>query len=88
MRFALLMTLGLVLGALGGAAFGIGVGLAWSEFLQSPGPQDSSGTLAFFTFMPIGGLIGAFCGAVLFGVIAMRDVEIQIEQPINGPERN
>jgi hypothetical protein len=38
--------------------------------------------------MPIGGLIGAFCGSVLFGVIAMRDVEIQIEQPINEPERN
>jgi hypothetical protein len=84
----MLMIVGLVLGALGGAALGIAVGLAWSEFLQSPSPQDSSGTLAFFTFMPIGGLIGAFCGSVLFGVIAMRDVEIQIEQPINEPERN
>jgi hypothetical protein len=88
MKFALLVILGLVLGALGGAAFGIGAGLAWSEFLQSPGPQDSSGTLAFFTFMPIGGVIGALAGAVLFGVIALRDVEIQIEHQVNGPEHN
>jgi hypothetical protein len=88
MRFALLMMLGLVLGALGGAALGIGAGLAWSEFLQSPGPQDSSGTLAFFTFMPIGSVLGAIGGAALFGVIAARDVEIQIERPIDAPERN
>jgi hypothetical protein len=88
MRIALLVLLGLVLGALGGAAAGIGAGIAWSELVEAAGPQDASGTLAFFTCMPIGAMIGAIGGAVLFGVIAARDVEIQIErQPASGGER-
>jgi len=88
MKITLLALLGLVLGGLGGAATGIGAGIAWSELIEAAGPQDTSGTLAFFTFMPIGAMIGAIGGAVLFGVIAARDVEIQIEQqPANGRER-
>ena len=35
MKIALLALLGLVLGALGGAALGIGVGLAWVEFFKT-----------------------------------------------------
>ena len=87
MKIALLVLLGLLLGALGGAATGIGAGIAWSELIETAGPQDSTGALAFFTFMPIGAMIGALSGAVLFGVIAARDVEIQIErQPASGRE--
>ena len=32
--------------------------------------------LVFFTFMPLGSAIGAIGGALLFGVIAIRDAEI------------
>jgi hypothetical protein len=41
--------------------------------------------LVFFTFMPIGALLGGVAGAVLLGVIATRDVEIAIERvPFDG----
>jgi hypothetical protein len=43
-----------------------------------------SGMLVFFTFMPLGAAIGGIGGALLFGVIAIRDAEIAIEQ---GPVR-
>jgi hypothetical protein len=36
--------------------------------------------LVFFTFMPLGALIGGLGGALLFGVIAIRDAEIAIEK--------
>jgi hypothetical protein len=36
--------------------------------------------LVFFTFMPLGALIGGVGGALLFGVIAIRDAEIAIEK--------
>ena len=44
--------------------------------------------LVFFTFMPLGALIGGIGGALLFGVIAMRDAEISIErEPAGRRER-
>ena len=52
MKIALLVLLGLVLGALGGAALGIGAGLAWVEFFQTSNFEGYSGMLVFFGFMP------------------------------------
>jgi hypothetical protein len=80
MKIALLVLLGLVLGALGGAALGIGVGLAWVEIFKTTGFEGYSGMLVFFTFMPLGAGIGGLGGATLFGVIAVRDAEIAIER--------
>ena len=80
MKIALLALLGLVLGALGGAALGIGVGLAWVEFFKTSNFEGYNGMLVFFTFMPLGAAIGGVGGALLFGVIAIRDAEIAIEQ--------
>jgi hypothetical protein len=80
MKIALLAALGLVLGALGGAALGIGAGLAWVEVFQTTSFEGYSGMLVFFTFMPIGALIGAIGGALLFGLLAFRDSEIAIER--------
>jgi tetrahydromethanopterin S-methyltransferase subunit D len=42
--------------------------------------EGHGGTLVFFTFMPLGAAIGGLGGALLFGVIAIRDAEIAIEQ--------
>ena len=72
--------LGLVLGALGGAALGIGAGLAWIEIFKTTSFEGYSGMLVFFTFMPLGAAIGGLGGALLFGVIAIRDAEIAIER--------
>jgi hypothetical protein len=80
MKIALLVLLGLVLGALGGAALGIAAGLAWVEIFETMSFEGYSGMLVFFTFMPLGAAIGGLGGALLFGVIAMRDAEIAIER--------
>jgi hypothetical protein len=80
MKIALLVLLGLVLGALGGAALGIGAGLAWVEYFETTGFEGYSGMLVFFTFMPLGAAIGGLGGALLFGVLAIRDAEIAIDR--------
>jgi len=80
MKIALLALLGLVLGVLGGAALGVGAGLAWVEIFKTSSFEGYSGMLVFFTFMPLGAAIGGLGGALLFGVIAMRDAEIALEQ--------
>ncbi len=80
MKIALLILLGLVLGALGGAALGIGAGLVWVEIFKTSSFEGYSGMLVFFTFMPLGAAIGGLSGALVFGVIAIRDAEIAIER--------
>ena len=62
--------------ALGGAALGIGAGLAWVEIFKTTSFEGYSAMLVFFTFMPLGSAIGAIGGALLFGVIAIREAEI------------
>ncbi len=80
MKIALLVLLGLVLGALGGAALGVGAGLAWIEIFKTTSFEGHGGMLVFFTIMPLGAAIGGLGGALLFGVIAIRDAEIAIER--------
>jgi hypothetical protein len=80
MKIALLALLGLVLGALGGAALGIGAGLAWVEYFKTTSFEGYSGMLVFFTFMPAGAAIGGLGGALLFGVTAARDAGIALER--------
>jgi hypothetical protein len=44
--------------------------------------------LVFFTFMPLGTAVGGIAGALLFGMIAIRDAEIAIErQPVRRNDR-
>jgi hypothetical protein len=80
MKIALLVLLGLVLGAIGGAALGIGAGIAWVEIFKTTSFEGYSSMLVFFTFMPLGAAIGGLGGALLFGVIAARDSAIAIER--------
>jgi hypothetical protein len=88
MKIALLALLGLLLGTLGGAALGIGAGLAWVEIFATSSFEGYSGMLVFFTFMPLGAVIGWLSGALLFGVMAIRDAEIAIErEPLRGRDR-
>lgn len=88
MKIALLALLGMALGALGGAALGIGAGLAWVEIFKTTSFEGYSGVLVFFTFMPLGAAIGAIAGALLFAYIAIRDAEIAIErEPVRSRDR-
>jgi hypothetical protein len=84
MKIALLVLLGLVLGVLGGAALGVGAGLAWVEIFKTTSFEGYSGMLVFFTFMPLGAVVGGLGGALLFGVMAIRDAEIAIEKESAG----
>jgi hypothetical protein len=87
MKIALLAVLGLILGALGGAALGIGAGLAWVEIFKTTDFEGYSGMLVFFTFMPLGAMLGGLGGAFLFGLLAFRDGMIAIErEPMPGHE--
>ena len=85
MKIVLLALLGLVLGILGGAALGIGLGLAWIEIFKTTDFEGYSGMLVFFTFMPAGAMIGGLGGAFLFGLLAFRDNEIAIERERGRP---
>jgi hypothetical protein len=88
MKIALLALLGLALGTLGGAALGIGAGLVWVEIFKTTSFEGYSGMLVFFTFMPLGAAIGGIGGALLFGIIAIRDAEIAIErEPVHRHDR-
>jgi hypothetical protein len=79
MKVVLLILLGLVLGLLGGGAVGIGAGVAWVELFKTTNFEGYSAMLVFFTFMPIGALLGAVAGAILFGIAASRPVELSVE---------
>lgn len=79
MKVALLILLGLVLGLLGGGALGIGAGVAWVELFKTTNFEGYSAMLVFFTFMPIGALLGAVAGAILFGIVASQPVELSVE---------
>ena len=87
MKVALLVLLGLLLGAVGGAALGVGAGLAWVEIFKTSNFEGYSGLLAFLTFMPLGAILGGLAGAITFGVLAWRDAEIAIERPPGEPQR-
>jgi len=80
MKVLFLALLGLFLGAIGGAALGIGAGLAWVEVFKTSDFEGYSGMLVFLGFMPGGAMIGAIAGALLFAMMAVRDNEIAIER--------
>jgi hypothetical protein len=87
MKIVLLILLGLFPGAPGGAALGIGAGLAWLEILKTSNFEGHSGMLVFFTFMPLGAILGGLTGAITFGALAWRDAEIAIEPPPKAPRK-
>ena len=80
MKIALLAVLGLILGVLGGAALGIAAGLAWVEIFKTTDFEGASGMLVFFTFLPLGAILGGLAGAFGFGLMAFRDSDIAIER--------
>jgi hypothetical protein len=84
MKILFVAILGLLLGALGGAALGLGAGLAWVEIFKTSSFEGYSGMLVFFTFLPLGALIGGLGGAILFGVTAARDAQIAVtREPVD-----
>jgi hypothetical protein len=87
MKIVFLVLLGLILGVLGGAVLGVGAGLAWVEIFKISSFEGYSGVLVFFGFMPGGAILGGLAGAIAFGVLAVRDREIAIEQAPKPPRK-
>ena len=54
---------GLICGAVLGAAIGVGAGLTWVKLTKTSSFEGYSGMLVFFTFMPVGAILGAVLGA-------------------------
>ena len=73
MKVVLFAFMGFVLGAIIGAALGVGAGLIWTEVFKTSSFEGYSGMLVFFTFMPIGAMLGAFGGAFGLGMMAARN---------------
>jgi len=73
MQVAALGCLGLFLGAIVGGAIGVGLGFAWTAFFHTTSFEGYSGMLIFFTFMPIGAIVGGMAGGVGLGLIGARD---------------
>ena len=65
--------IGFVLGALIGAALGVGIGFGWIDLMQTSCFEGYCGMLVFFTFMPIGIIVGAVLGAAGLVYLASRD---------------
>jgi len=72
MQVAMLGCFGLILGAIVGGAIGVGLGFAWTAVFHTSSFEGYSGMLIFFTFMPIGIIVGAIAGAVGLGVVGAR----------------
>lgn len=73
MKIALVALIGLLLGLLGGAVLGVGAGLAWVTVAHTSDFEGYSGMLVFFTFMPVGAVLGGLGGAIGLGVVASRE---------------
>jgi hypothetical protein len=73
LKIAMLGLIGLFLGAIAGGVIGIGAGFIWTEVFQTSSFEGYSGMLVFYTFMPIGILLGGLTGAIGLGMIAARD---------------
>jgi hypothetical protein len=73
MKAAGLGCLGFVLGAIIGGVIGIVLGFVWINVFNTSDFEGYSGMLVFFTFMPIGALLGALGGAIGLGIIGARD---------------
>jgi len=58
-----LALVGLFFGALAGGAIGVGAGFLWTSVFHTSDFEGYSGMLVFYTFMPLGIIVGAVLGA-------------------------
>jgi len=73
MKIALLALVGLFLGAIAGGVAGVALGFLYTTLAHTTSFEGYSGMLVFFTFMPIGIIVGGLIGAVGLGLVGGRD---------------
>jgi hypothetical protein len=67
-----LAIIGLVFGAMFGAAIGVGLGFAYTKIFHVSDFEGYSGMLVFFTFMPLGAIVGGVGGAICLGLVGAK----------------
>ena len=72
MKIVMLGLAGLILGAMAAGVIGITCGVIWTNIFQTTAFEGYSGMLVFFTFMPIGAILGGLAGALGLGYLAAR----------------
>jgi len=72
MKIVMLGFVGLFLGAIVGGMVGIGLGMILINIFHTSSFEGYSGMLVFYTFMPLGIIVGALTGAVGLGFLASR----------------
>ena len=72
MKIFMLGLIGLFFGAIFGGVIGVGAGFAWTTVFHTSDFEGYSGMLVFFTFMPIGIIVGAVLGAAGLVYLASR----------------
>jgi hypothetical protein len=73
MKIALLAIVGLFLGGIFGGVAGVALGFLYTTLAHTTSFEGYSGMLVFFTFMPIGIIVGGLIGAVGLGLVGGRD---------------
>jgi hypothetical protein len=73
MKAAGLGCAGFFLGGILGGVLGVICGLVWTKVFHTSSFEGYDGMLVFFTFMPIGALLGGCLGAAGLGYLASRD---------------
>lgn len=73
MKVVMLGLIGFVLGAIVGGVIGVGLGFVWTSLFHTSSFEGYSGMLVFFTFMPIGIILGGLAGAIGLGILAAGD---------------
>ena len=73
MKVVMLGLIGFLLGSIVGGVIGIGLGFVWTSVFHTSSFEGYSGMLVFFTFMPIGIILGGLAGAIGLGILAARD---------------
>jgi hypothetical protein len=72
MQVGCLAIIGLVFGAMLGAAIGVGLGFAYSKIFNVSDFEGYGGMLVFLTFMPLGAIVGGLGGAIGLGLIGAK----------------
>ena len=76
MKVVLLGFVGLVLGMIVGGVGGVAAGLIWTSVFHTSSFEGYSGMLVFYSFMPLGIMLGGVIGAVALGIVAARNAAV------------
>ena len=74
MKIVFLGLVGFFLGAMLGGVLGVIFGLVYVHVTHTTAHEGFAGMVVFFTFMPLGIILGGLLGALGLGYLATRDV--------------